>query len=760
MTTQIVLPDADKEVGDPNPPGDMNQVITALNAMQATVWVFPSGDISGATDTANIVAAIGALGADGGTVWLAAGTFYITSGSIVLGPQQYIRGVGRWASLVECVGGAGGTFIRQFNSHYGGNGLWGGGHLNYTLDGTNAGAGAVLLEIGDGEQFELNIAVQNCTGSGSIGVWANNTIWWTEKLHGTIFVWNCTTGLQFDVNPLATTVASGSNGGEISTIASWSNPSAGVLDVASIPANTPTSGTLTVAASGSTTAVVTYTGISGNSFTGCAYVSGSATGTVATGGAVTTTTPAGSFGYLDLTAYIITSPSGGQNGVTVNNGANVYHGRLIIKGDLYGSNSVAGTYVLGIVGTQPAGAASAGTSSRIYACDLDMMVECASASATNQPYTIYFGGSGNTIEGCRGILDFTQGAGSFKVSNLYVPGNSNRFGYTGQVVGDYNLQPAYTFAVDSSTTAHSYAANFMSGASGQMYVNSGDFFEATLSADITMNLTPTGQNETFPGPQRKTIVLSQPLTGGTYNYTVTWPQPGSVSTSAPAVYWAGGPGASPTMSTGAGATDVYKLDTYDGVSWYGQAIQATVPPVTPVSLGVPLSQLGLIGQNMPGQLVGSSSSPAAGYVYVIVIPLTGAETEITNVELYVSSGGSGLTSTENYAAVYSNTGTRIGVTADQTSAWASSGLKTMALAGAPFTGTWPWVAASFVTNGGTVPTFAAGGLVALANAGATGANLIFATNGSGASSVPTSLTYSSNSTTNAHSFWAGVSSQS
>ena len=82
------------------------------------------------------------------------------------------------------------------------------------------------------------------------------------------------------------TVASGSNGGEISAIATWSSPSAGVLDVSASTASYPSSGTLTVAASGSTTAVITYTGISGSTFTGCAYVSGSPTGTVATGGAV------------------------------------------------------------------------------------------------------------------------------------------------------------------------------------------------------------------------------------------------------------------------------------------------------------------------------------------------------------------------------------------------------------------------------------------------------------------------------------------
>lgn len=85
-----------------------------------------------------------------------------------------------------------------------------------------------------------------------------------------------------------TTVAAGSNGGEISQIgnAGWTTPSQGVLAVAST-AGWATSGTLWVAASGSTVGQVTYTGVSGNTFTGCAYVAGSATGTVATGGAVT-----------------------------------------------------------------------------------------------------------------------------------------------------------------------------------------------------------------------------------------------------------------------------------------------------------------------------------------------------------------------------------------------------------------------------------------------------------------------------------------
>jgi hypothetical protein len=88
---------------------------------------------------------------------------------------------------------------------------------------------------------------------------------------------------------LSTTVAADSNAGEISTVASWSAPSAGVLAVASIADANPNGGTFTVATS-STLATCTYTGVGTGKLTGVAYVSGSATGTVATGGAVTFTT--------------------------------------------------------------------------------------------------------------------------------------------------------------------------------------------------------------------------------------------------------------------------------------------------------------------------------------------------------------------------------------------------------------------------------------------------------------------------------------
>ena len=130
---------------------------------------------------------------------------------------------------------------------------------------------------------------------------------------------------SFEGGVAPTTVASGSSGGEISTIASWSSPSAGVLAVAST-AGFPGTGTFLVAASGPTIAVVAYTGISGNTFTGCTYGSGSATGTVSTGGAVNLEVTTGNSGGTSGNAFDATGLGTGTNNGYDN--THVAHGSL------------------------------------------------------------------------------------------------------------------------------------------------------------------------------------------------------------------------------------------------------------------------------------------------------------------------------------------------------------------------------------------------------------------------------------------------
>jgi len=434
----------------------------------------PSGDTSGATDAANIMAAVTALPATGGTIWLAPGIFYVATGTVVIDtPQVKIKGMIRWGTLIHAVGT--GDCIRMYNPSYGGNGLWGGGVEDVTIDGSLATAPVNLLHIGDMEQMELNVAVQNATGGGCFGVLFDNTIWWTEKLHGIVFARNCDTHAGFNVSGVAETATD-------------------------------------------------------------------------------------SFGYLDLTCYIYVQP--GQDGVVLDNGARPYHGRLTIKGNVAGTDANA---VLRVTGQVPAGFPGAGDYSAIYGCELNMQVE---SSSSPGPYTIYFGAAGNTVVGCRGTLDFTQGTGTFTATNLAVVANAGVFGFFGPVVGDQLLQPAGNFPLGGlSGMAQVWGQSFM-GTNGNTFVNEGDFFKVTLNSDMTVNMNP-GSVECAPAPQRKTLIIIQAAAGGPY--TVTWPHAASPTAADPTVLWAGG--TAPTMSTGASAVDVYELRTYNGATWYGNAIQ-------------------------------------------------------------------------------------------------------------------------------------------------------------------------------------------
>ena len=140
---------------------------------------------------------------------------------------------------------------------------------------------------------------------------------------------------------LSTTVAAGSTGGVISSVATWANPSGGVLDVASTNGFTA-SGTAWVSASGPSVAVVTYTGTAATTLTGCAYVSGSAAGTVSTGGIVAvdstvsqvstgafTAPPSGS---VVVTATFVTEISAASTGAAF---GLLAHGGSTVYGDLF-----------------------------------------------------------------------------------------------------------------------------------------------------------------------------------------------------------------------------------------------------------------------------------------------------------------------------------------------------------------------------------------------------------------------------------------
>lgn len=151
-----------------------------------------------------------------------------------------------------------------------------------------------------------------------------------------------------------------------------------------------------------------------------------------------------------------------------------------------------------------------------------------------------------------------------------------------------------------------------------------------------------------------------------------------------------------------------------------------------------------------------SAGPASGGVRLGRIILRRAAT-ISTVWVSVITAGASLTSGQSFVGLYSASGTRLAVSADQSTSWTSGGVKQISLTAsyAAPPGTY-YVA--LLTNGTTPPAFAASGPSANSPANA---NLTVSTGRalsgpSGQTSLPASITMSSNSF-NATSYWFAVS---
>lgn len=134
-------------------------------------------------------------------------------------------------------------------------------------------------------------------------------------------------------------------------------------------------------------------------------------------------------------------------------------------------------------------------------------------------------------------------------------------------------------------------------------------------------------------------------------------------------------------------------------------------------------------------------------------------TTITNVCLAIATTGTGLTAGQNFAGLYDQAGSRLGVTADQTANWGTTGFKSMAL-GAPVAILTPgayYVAVLSVAATAT-PAFARGSalVASIPNANLTATNGRFTTGPTAQTSLPLSITMASRTLTG-NALWAGVS---
>lgn len=161
----------------------------------------------------------------------------------------------------------------------------------------------------------------------------------------------------------------------------------------------------------------------------------------------------------------------------------------------------------------------------------------------------------------------------------------------------------------------------------------------------------------------------------------------------------------------------------------------------------------------PALPTNSSAISTSGVLHLVKVVLRYPAT-ITNVLYQINTIGSTLTSGQSFVGIYDSGGTLRGTSASQSTAWAA----TTGLYTTPLTASYSAAAGTyfiaFMCQGTTGPALARlnglAGASSTINAGLSAANYRFAINGTGNTSLPASITLSSN-TQEGVSYWAALS---
>lgn len=174
------------------------------------------------------------------------------------------------------------------------------------------------------------------------------------------------------------------------------------------------------------------------------------------------------------------------------------------------------------------------------------------------------------------------------------------------------------------------------------------------------------------------------------------------------------------------------------------------------TLVYPWTLAGLLGWSFDNACATSSGIVAnVGLIYVakIQVPVT---ITVSNIIVRVETIGSVLTSGQNLVGAYDSAGNLLATSADQTTAWGTTGVKTAAVT--PFTvtgGPTTYIYGALLANGSTGPQFQRPATND-SSSGMSGAALRFArTTAPGATSLTNPITPSGLASTN--NYWFGVS---
>ncbi|QIE02565.1 collagen triple helix repeat-containing protein [Streptomyces phage BRock] len=134
------------------------------------------------------------------------------------------------------------------------------------------------------------------------------------------------------------------------------------------------------------------------------------------------------------------------------------------------------------------------------------------------------------------------------------------------------------------------------------------------------------------------------------------------------------------------------------------SVQNSINSIGFMTPQVPLpADIGYLAYSFDPLIADGSVGPVAGTIQLVRVVLRSPQT-ITNIVAHVGTAGGTLTSGQNFAGLYDATGARVALTADQTTAWGTTGAKTMALT-APYAAAAGYYYVAFLSNGTTPPLF-------------------------------------------------------
>ncbi|MER6112437.1 hypothetical protein [Streptomyces hirsutus] len=167
---------------------------------------------------------------------------------------------------------------------------------------------------------------------------------------------------------------------------------------------------------------------------------------------------------------------------------------------------------------------------------------------------------------------------------------------------------------------------------------------------------------------------------------------------------------------------------------------------------------GLKAWSYDPSVAGFQSAPVGGSVYLIRVKLRKAAT-ISKIVMMTVAAGSGLTANQNYAGLYTASGTRVGVTANQASAWTTANNTLSMNLTSSYSAAAGDYYVAFVSNGSTRPGFVCattlGATRTPGNANLSSGGYRYCIGATGQTSLPSSLSIAS-ATPDANAYWVGL----